>query len=52
MNYSTTVARLQRHHHRASDNFLKHIFNMFSEKYLLCVWILIHTTWTVSYKLK
>ncbi len=37
MKYTTTVARLQRHHHHASDNFFKHIFNLFSEKDLLCI---------------
>ncbi len=42
------VARLQRHHHHTPDNFLKLIFNMLSEKYLLCVWFLVHATWTVS----
>ncbi len=52
MNYSTTVTRLQRHHHHDTDNFLKLIFNMFSETYLLYIWILIHATWTVSYKLE
>ncbi len=28
MNYCTTVARLQRRHHHASDNFFKLIFNV------------------------
>ncbi len=46
------VARLQHHDHRAPDNFLKLIFNMFSEKDLHCLLILVHATWTFSYKLE
>ncbi len=51
-NYSTTVAHLQHHQHRVPENFLKFILNMFSEKDLHCIWMLIHAAWTVSYKLE
>ncbi len=38
------VARLQRHQHSAPDNYFKLIFNS--------IGILIHATWTASYKLE
>ncbi len=54
MNYSTTIARLQRHQHRrAPDNFLKLKQKILrSVKRIYTVWILIHATWTVSYTLE